>query len=105
MLLKVGGAMMLCAVALATVVAVVVNMSGPKVKLISPAASVEPLTDEEETGEKSSGFDPGQRLEIDEPKPSGRWGLREDPRGAVRGQEASGCRACGQATHWNRAPR
>ena len=62
--------MMLCAVALATVVAVVVNMSGPKVKLISPAASVEPLTDEEETGEKSSGFDPGQRLEIDEPKPS-----------------------------------
>ena len=39
-------------------------------KLISPAAYVEPLTVEEETGEKSSGFDPGQRLEIDEPKPS-----------------------------------
>ncbi len=68
MLLKVGAATMLSAVALALVVTVVVSISRPKEKLISPAASVVPLAAEAETREKR-GFDPGQRLEIDEPKP------------------------------------
>ena len=76
MLLKVGAATMLSAVALALVVTVVVSISRPKEKLISPAASVEPLAAEAETREKR-GFDPGQRLEIDDPKP-----LEEKPRAA-----------------------
>src|SRR5918992_1247925 len=76
MLLKVGAATMLSAVVLALVVTVVVSISRPKEKLISPAASVEPLAAEAEAREKR-GFDPGQRLEIDEPKPP-----EEKPRAA-----------------------
>lgn len=68
MLLKVGTAMMLFSVALAAVVAVVVNFSGPDEEEASSAASVEPLPAEAAREEKA--FDPGEKLEIDEPEPS-----------------------------------
>ncbi len=64
-----GTAMMLFAVALAAVVAVVVGISGPEEEFTSQqAASVEPLAAEAEA-QQESGFDPGQRLEIDEEEP------------------------------------
>jgi len=69
MLLKVGGAMMLSAVALALVVAVVVAFSGPaEEQTASQAASVEPVSSEATEREKRA-FDPGEKLEIDDEPP------------------------------------
>ena len=64
MLLKVGTAMMLLATALAAVVVVVVNLSGPEEEPVSQAASVDPLASGTTTSQKSE-FDPGKKLEID----------------------------------------
>src|SRR5215210_1510712 len=70
MLLKVGVAMMLFAVALAVVVAVAIGISAPKEELTSPAASIEPLAAAgTQTREKKSGFDPGEKLQINEEEP------------------------------------
>src|SRR5215210_2614397 len=69
MLLKVGTAMMLSAVALALVVAAVVALSGPaEEETASQAASVEPVSSEATQREKRA-FDPGEKLEIDDPEP------------------------------------
>ncbi len=65
MLLKVGTAMMLSAVALALVVAAVVALSGPAEETASQAASVEPVSSEATQREKRA-FDPGEKLEIDD---------------------------------------
>ena len=66
MLLKVGAAMMLCAVALAAVVAVVVGLSGGG-EPAPESAAVEPLSagTQEETKRE---FDPGEKLEIEREK-------------------------------------
>src|SRR5215210_1734220 len=75
MLLKVGVAMMLFAVALAVVVAGAIGISAPKEELTSPAASIEPLAAAgTQTREKKSEFDPGEKLQIDEEEP-----LEEEP--------------------------
>ena len=68
MLLKVGTALMLFAVALAAVVVVVVIfLSGPDEETASQAASVEPVSSEATKQEKKEEeFDPGQKLEIDD---------------------------------------
>ena len=68
MLLKVGTAMMLSALALALVVAAVVALSGPAEETASQAASVEPVSSEATEREKRA-FDPGEKLEIDDPEP------------------------------------
>ncbi len=65
MLLKVGAAMMLSAVALALVVAAVVALSGPAEESASQAASVEPVSSEATQREKRA-FDLGEKLEIDD---------------------------------------
>jgi sortase A len=66
MLLKVGAAMMLCAVALGLVVVGVVALSGPDEETASDqAAFVEPEASEATTQEKKE-FDPGEKLEIDD---------------------------------------
>ena len=72
MLLKVGTAMMLSAVALALVVAAVVALSGPaeEEQTASQAASVERVASEATQREKRA-FDPGEKLEIDEPETTG----------------------------------
>jgi sortase A len=66
MLLKVGTAMMLSAVALALVVAAVVALSGPaeEEQTASQAASAERVASEATQWEKRA-FDPGEKLEID----------------------------------------
>jgi len=69
MLLKVGTAMMLSALALALVVAAVVALSGPAEEPASQAASVEPVSSEATEREKRA-FDPGEKLEIDDPEPT-----------------------------------
>ena len=71
MLLKVGAAMMLFAVALAVVVAILVGVLGPDEETASQqAVSVEPQSSEATRQEKKE-FDPGEKLEIDEePAPS-----------------------------------
>ncbi|MBA3475095.1 MAG: sortase [Rubrobacter sp.] len=68
MLLKVGTAMMLSALALALVVAAVVAFSGPAEETASQAASVEPVSSGATEREKRA-FDPGEKLEIDDPEP------------------------------------
>ena len=69
MLLKVGAAMMLSAVALALVVAAVVALSGPaEQETAVGAASVEPLSSEA-TEAKKNEFDPGEKLDIDDEPP------------------------------------
>jgi sortase A len=68
MLLKVGTAMMLFAVALATVVALAVSLSGSSKETASETASPEPLSADATPKEKKE-FDPGKKLEIDR-KPS-----------------------------------
>ena len=71
MLLKVGGAMMLSAVALALVVAAVVALSGPAEEETTSqqAASVEPVSSEAAEPEKRE-FDPGEKLQIDDEEPA-----------------------------------
>src|SRR4051812_12306278 len=69
MLLKVGTAMMLFAVALATVVAVAVGLSGPAEETASETASLEPLSADATPKEKKE-FDPGKKLEIDRKEPA-----------------------------------
>jgi sortase A len=81
MLLKVGAAMMLCAVALAAVVAAVLALSGPDEETLSQTASVEPLSTSAQEREKRE-FDPGEKLVIDdEPKeePAQEEPAREKP--------------------------
>ncbi len=68
MLLKLGAAMMLSAVALGLVVAAVVALSGPAEEPASQAASVEPVASEVTEREKNE-FDPGEKLDIDELEP------------------------------------
>jgi len=65
MLLKVGTAMMLSALALALVVAAVVALSGPAEETASQAASVGSVSSEATEREKRA-FDPGEKLEIDD---------------------------------------
>jgi sortase A len=65
MLLKVGAAMMLCAVVMALVVATVVALFGPdKGETASTTVPVEPASSETTTQQKRE-FDPGKKLEID----------------------------------------
>ena len=67
MLLKVGAAMMLCALVLALVVAAVVALSGLGGEPTSQeeVASAKPVSSEATTQQKRE-FDPGQKLEIDD---------------------------------------
>ena len=71
MLLKVGAAMMLCALVLALVVAAVVALSGPDKgeETASTTVPVEPLSSEATAQEKRE-FDPGQKLELDHDEPT-----------------------------------
>ena len=81
MLLKVGAAMMVLAVALAAVVAAVVGLSGPEEEAISQTASVEPVSSPAQEQEKRK-FDPSEKLVIDdEPKeePAQEEPAREKP--------------------------
>lgn len=66
MLLRVGVAMMLAAIALAAVVAVVVSLPDPGEEIASQAASVQPAENEATAQEQKSAYDPGKKLEIDE---------------------------------------
>src|SRR5215210_1796964 len=79
MLLRVGAAMMLFAVALAAVVAVVVSLSGPDEEAASQAASVEPLSSEATAQEEKKEFDHGEKLEIDDEEPADDEPTREKP--------------------------
>jgi sortase A len=79
MLLKVGTAMMLSALALALVVAAVVALSGPAEEPASQAASVEPVSSEATEREKRA-FDPGEKLEIDDPEPPEETKAAERPK-------------------------
>ncbi len=65
MLLRVGATMMLCAIALAALVALVVNLSSPREEYASRAASVAPV-ENEATAQEKSVYDPGKKLEIDD---------------------------------------
>jgi sortase A len=63
-LLRIGAAMMLVAVVLATVAAVAVSLTGPAEESDSQTTSLEPLAAEAAPKEKKE-FDPGKKLEID----------------------------------------
>jgi sortase A len=72
MLLKVGVAMIIAAVALAAVVTVALGLSGllgGGEETASEDASLQPMAAEAEAGEERAAFDPGQKLEIDRKKP------------------------------------
>ena len=80
MLLKVGTAMMIAAVALAAVVAVALGLSGllgGGEETASEDASLQPVSAEAEAGEERAGVEPGQKLEIDRRKPKAKEEKRE----------------------------
>ncbi len=79
MLLKVGAAMMLSALALALVVGVVVALSGPGEESASreEVASAKPVSSEATTQQKRE-FDPGKKLEIDDEEP------KEEPKAQAK---------------------
>jgi hypothetical protein len=80
MLLKVGTAMMIAAVALTAVVAVALGLSGilgGGEETASEDASLQPVSAEAEAGEERAAFDPGQKLEIDRKKPKAKEEKRE----------------------------
>jgi len=80
MLLKVGTAMMIAAVALAAVVTVALGLSGllgGGEETASEDASLQPVSAEAEAEEERAGFDPGQKLEIDRKKPKAKEEKRE----------------------------
>ena len=81
MLLKVGVAMMLVSVAVSAAVAVAVGLSGllGEDKSAQQDAPLEPLAAEVEVGEKKDGFDPGKKLEIDEPEQPREEPAKADP--------------------------
>jgi sortase A len=72
MLLKVGAAMMLCALVLALVVAVALSFTGADTgdETASTTVPVEPLSSEATAQEKKREFDPGQKLELDRDEPT-----------------------------------